>query len=139
MTKGHTKKSAQGETPFDFLRSHLADASDKQAGVLFKEFAEAFKGKRQLHWSHGLKKHFNIGESTDEELSVQLDDFAELLGRITPDQWRAVLKADLRGELLTVASAGGWPSVIFFLDQLPVEVKKTHEALFLDSCDQIDT
>jgi hypothetical protein len=139
MTKGHTKKSAQGETPFDFLRSHLADSSDKQAGILFKEFAESFKGKRQLHWSHGLKKHFKIGESTDEELSLQLDDCAELLGRITPEQWRAVLKADLRGELLLVAAAGGWSAVILLLEQLPVEANKTHEALFLDSCDQIET
>jgi hypothetical protein len=118
MTKGHTKKSAQGETPFDFLRSHLADASDKQAGALFKEFAEAFKGKRQLHWSHGLKKHFKIGEATDEELSVQLDDCAELLGKILPEQWRVILKADLRGEVLLIATAGGWPAVSLFLESL---------------------
>jgi hypothetical protein len=118
MTKGHTKKSAQGETPFDFLRNHLADSSDKQAGILFKEFAEAFKGKRQLHWSAGLKKRFAIGESSDEELSVMMDDYAELLGTITLEQWREVLRADVRGEVLQLASVGGWPAVSLFLESL---------------------
>ena len=55
MTKGHTKKALHGETPFDFLRSFLADGEDKQAAALFREFAETFKGKRQLHWSRGSR------------------------------------------------------------------------------------
>jgi hypothetical protein len=38
------------------------DSSDKEAGRLFVEFAEAFKGKRQLTWSPGLKRRFGIGE-----------------------------------------------------------------------------
>jgi len=118
MTKGHTKKSAQGETPFDFLRSHLADSSDKQALALFKEFAEAFKGKRQLHWSPGLKKHFAIGDASDEELSARMDDCAVFLGIITVEQWREVLRADLRGEVLQLAVAGGWAAVALFLESL---------------------
>ena len=118
MTKGHTKKSSQGETPFDFLRNHLADSSDKQALALFQEFAAAFKGKRQLYWSTGLKKHFSIGEASDEELSVMMDDYAEMLGTISVEQWRAVLKADVRGEVLQLASVGGWPAVSLFIEQL---------------------
>ena len=39
----------------DFLRAYLADGQDKQAAALFQEFAQVFKGKRQLHWSKGLK------------------------------------------------------------------------------------
>jgi len=118
LTKGHTKKSAQGETPFDFLRAHLADSNDKQALMLFKEFAGAFKGKRQLHWSSGLKKHFSIGEVSDEELSNVLEDLARLLGTISIEQWRVVLKADARGEVLQLAAAGGWSAVLLFLDSL---------------------
>ncbi len=129
MTKGHTKKSAQGETPFDFLRSHLADSSDKQALALFKEFAEGFKGKRQLHWSHGLKKHFAIGEASDEELSVMMDDYAELLGTITLEQWRSVLRADVRGEVLQLAASGGWLAVSLFLQSLPKYSKEIHEPI----------
>lgn len=116
MTKGHTKKANNGETPFDFLRAYLGDRSDKQAGALFKEFAETFKGKRQLFWSPGLKKRFAIGEATDEELAVQMDDYASMLGTITLEQWRDVLADDGRGVLLMLASNGGWDSVLLYLN-----------------------
>jgi len=111
MTKGHTKKAINGETPFDFLRAYLADRTDKQAGALFKEFAETFKGKRQLHWSPGLKKRFAIGEASDEELAVQMDDHAAMLGTITLEQWRDVLAVDGRGTVLLLAANGGWAAV----------------------------
>ena len=81
MTKGHTKKAkAGGETPFDLLRAALADRQDKQAAALFREFAECFKGKRQLSWSNGLKARFFVDEKTDEELAAEKDDSAVLLG-----------------------------------------------------------
>lgn len=118
MTKGHTKKALHGETPFDFLRAYLEDPNDKQAGALFKEFAETFKGKRQLHWSSGLKKRFAIGESTDEELASKMEDYAALLGTITLEQWRDVLKVEGRGNLLYVASTGGWEAVTVYLDSI---------------------
>lgn len=115
MTKGHTKRAIHGETPFDFLRAYLVDKKDKQAGALFKEFAETFKGKRQLHWSPGLKKRFAIGEATDEELAVQMDDHASMLGTITLDQWRDVLAVDGRGTVLMLAANGGWDAVSLYL------------------------
>ena len=118
MTKGHTKKAIQGETPFDFLRAYLADKADKQAGALFKEFAETFKGKRQLHWSKGLKKRYAIGESTDEELAAQMEDHAAMLGTITIDQWRDVLVVDGSGTVLMVAVTGGWDAVVRYLDSI---------------------
>ena len=119
MTKGHVKKSTDGETPFDLLRAYLAN-SDKQAAALFFEFAACFKGKRQLHWSSRLKKHFHIGELTDEELAHKQDDKAVLLGTITLDQWRAVLRKEARSLLLDLAEQG-WEAVTFFLDSLPTE------------------
>lgn len=116
MTKGHTKKAINGETPFDFLRSYLTDPTDKQAGALFKEFAETFKGKQQLRWSPGLKKRYAIGESSDEELAAQMDDYAAMLGTITLEQWCDVLAADGRGTVLMLAANGGWDAVACFLD-----------------------
>jgi hypothetical protein len=116
MTKGHTKKASKGETPFDFLRAILADRTDKQAGRLFVEFAEVFKGKQQLRWSPGLKKRFAIGESSDEELAAKQDDLAFLLGTLTVDQWRDVLRVEGRGVLLHLAAgAGGWDAVQLYL------------------------
>lgn len=116
MTKGHTKKASKGETPFDFLRALLADATDKEAGRLFVEFAEAFKGKRQLTWSPRLKARFGIGDVTDEELAARQDDLARLLGMLSIEQWRAVLRVEGRGELLRLAAGpGGWAAVESYL------------------------
>ena len=118
MTKGHTKKAMHGETPFDFLRAYADDPTDKQAGALFKEFAETFKGKRQLHWSPGLKKRFAIGEASDEELAVQMDDYATMLGMITLEQWCDVLAVDGRGTVLMLAANGGWDAVSLYLESI---------------------
>jgi hypothetical protein len=116
MTKGHIKKGkAGGETPFDLLRAVLADKEDKQAAALFAEFAKAFKGKRQLSWSNGLKVKFNLVEKNDEELAKELEDNAELLGLISPDEWRDVLKVKARATVLELAAAAGWPAVKKFL------------------------
>ena len=116
MTKGHTKKGkAGGESPFDLLRAVLADRTDRQAAALFKEFADGFKGKQQLSWSRGLKARFMVDEKTDEELSQEKDDRATLLGLLTVDQWRDVLKVDGRGVLLDIAAKGGWLHVQKYL------------------------
>lgn len=121
MTKGHIKKANDGETPFDLLRVYAYD-DDKQAAALFREFAETFKGKRQLHWSHGLKSKFQLEEVTDEELAAEQDDQAAVLGTIELEDWKRILKADVRGEILELARHG-WEPVERFL----LELKKQYE------------
>lgn len=109
MTKGHTKKAANGgNSPFDLLRSYLANA-DKQAGALFVEYANAFKRKHQLEWSKGLKALFLVDDLSDEETAAKVEDDAYLLGRISFEQWQAVLRLDLRGEVLALARHGWEP------------------------------
>jgi len=115
MTKGHTKKALHGETPFDFLRAYLSDGSDRQAAALFKEFAETFKGKQQLRWTKGLKSMFSIEETSDEQLATRVEESAVLLGLLTVDQWRDVLKVDARATLLEIAARSGWPEVQRYL------------------------
>lgn len=106
MTKAHLKKAKEGgETPFDLLRAYLADPNDKQAAALFREFVENFKGKRQLSWSNGLKARFYVDDKTDEELAEEQEEQAVLLGQITVDQWRDVLKVKGRGVVLEIAAA----------------------------------
>jgi len=115
MTKGHTKKALHGETPFDFLRAYLADGTDKQAAALFAEFAEVFRGKRQLSWSKGLKARFAIEETSDEELATRVEESAVLLGLLTVDQWRDVLRVDGRATVLEIAARSGWHEVQRYL------------------------
>jgi hypothetical protein len=133
MTKGHIKKAKDGESPFDLLRAYLANG-DKQAGALFLQFAQTFKGKRQLHWSHGLKKRFQIGEMSDEELANKQDDKALLLGTITISQWRYILKKEARSLVLELAEQG-WEAVSRFLASVPEEPygmtkRRKYEELF---------
>lgn len=119
MTKGHTKVAKDGETPFDFLRAYLEE-QDKQAAALFIEFAKVFKGKRQLHWSQGLKKRFAIGEASDEEIAEKQDDQAVLLGSISLEQWRAVLRHEGRAIVLELAEKQGWEGVQSYLNSISV-------------------
>lgn len=121
MTKGHMKRarSEKGRSPFDLLRSYLHDG-DKQASALFKEYAGAFHGKRQLVWSKGLKDRFEVGKESDEDLAAIQDDRAELLGKIELEDWRLILKFDLRGDVLELARHGWEP-----VDRLLCDLRKT--------------
>ena len=127
MTKGHTKKARHGETPFDFLRAYLLDKTDKQAAALFIEFAQTFEGKRQLHWSKGLKKRYAITDKSDETLSAEHDQLAQLLGTITLEQWRDVLAVEGRGVVLSLASSGGWDAVTAYLDSIKSKTSTSEE------------
>lgn len=100
MTKAHIKKGREeGLTPFDFLRIIL-DTGDAEYVELFQEYADAMKGIRQLLWSPGLKKKYLIEEKTDEQLSEEKTEMADLLGIIPYYQWQKILKSDKRVEFL---------------------------------------
>jgi hypothetical protein len=118
MTKGHLKRSRDGETPFDLLRAAFADRGDGQARGLFSEFAEAYRGKRQLVWSRGLRDRLGLDpEVSDESLVAEVQEDAEWVGRLTVEEWRSVCRLDLRGELLELARHG-WGPVRRMLDGL---------------------
>lgn len=117
MTKGHTKRAKDGETPFDFLRSCLA-CEDPQGRALFREFATCFKGKRQLVWSRGLRERFDLVTRTDAELAESQEVDAHILANLTREDWRMVLRLDARGELLELARHGSWEPVARLLEGL---------------------
>ena len=98
----------------DLLRRALV--GDRWAGALFQEFAEAFKGKRQLFWSAGLKDRYPVEDADDSTLAAQVDDSAVMLGAFSAHQWRCIVRAGIRGHLLLVAQAGDWSQVLHFVD-----------------------
>lgn len=100
MTKWHTKKGKKESlTPYDFLRLYLSTEDEKYLR-LFKEYATAYKGKRQLQWSQGLKKMFVLEDKSDEEVAKEKLEDADLLGLIEYFDWKHILKYDLRSKLL---------------------------------------
>jgi hypothetical protein len=125
LTKAHLKRGRDGNIgPWDMLR--MAGAGGTAIAPLFREYAEAFRGKRQLVWSEGLRDLLGLGvQVSDEELANQIEEEAVLLGTLKEYQWRIVLHADRRGELLEVAAAEGWPGVIAYIRGL---VKAGHGA-----------
>lgn len=91
LTKFHIKKAKNDAmSPFDFLRTYLETGEGKYLR-LFREYAECFKGKRQLQWSPGLKKLYAIEERTDEELAQEKTETADLLGMLDYEFWKEIL------------------------------------------------
>ena len=117
LTKAHIKKGRNhSRTPFDLLRDSLA--GDKNAGRLFREYAIAFSGKRQLYFSTGLKDFFCLKEKNDLEISNAQDDVTEVLMTLTNEQWKTVLIYGDRAALLNIAEAGGKNAMQEYLNNL---------------------
>jgi len=123
MTKGHIKRAAdegdgQRFTPFDLLR-WVKDTGDLGAAALFREFAAAFHGRRQLVWSPGLRAALGVGdEKSDEELVAEQTELGVTLGMIDREPWRAVCHYNAQGQVLHLADGGEWGPVVAFIDSL---------------------
>jgi hypothetical protein len=107
MTKGHIKKGkVDGMTPFDLLRAYR-DTGDCDYADRFVEYSKAFKGKRQLTWSRGLRELLALDEEkTDEQVANELEDDAVIFSLVDLDTWRTIRKLNLRGQLLEVCNQG---------------------------------
>ena len=107
----------------------LADAEYNPRDVLlFREFAQAFKGKSQLQWSPKLKQWACIDDLTDEEIAETESD-SELLFVVPFDYWKKMIKTsartDRRSLLLRLSETGGVSAVALMLApivDLPVQV-----------------
>ncbi len=124
LVKSHVKSGrASSLTMFDFLRIAQTTKDDVQKEKyikLFQEFAYCFYGKRQLYWTNGLKKQFDIVEVTDDEIINESLDDAEIVAVISKNDWYFLrsLPFDTRASLLRYAELGGVTAVfdyIYFL------------------------
>ena len=121
LTKSPVKSGKGGRSPFELLDAFAA--GDVQAGALFREYAEAMKGSKQLTWSDGLRELLAAGEElSDLELAKLEEEEAEVLVSLTRDQWRVICRERKRGLLLEVASSGRREWVWAFLAGLGLEV-----------------
>jgi len=101
MTKSHIKKGREGGlTPFDLLR--LSEGGCERSGQLFQQYAAAYKGKRQLSWSNGLKDLLGVPKTTDKQLAEAEDAESIEEEELALEIWRLVLIYKARGELLKV-------------------------------------
>jgi hypothetical protein len=114
MTKAHTKKAKRhGLTPWGLLRAVLdgnaPEIAPEPAAKLFQLYAKAFKGRRQLHWSVGLRAKLlpDQVDMTDQEIVERPEDErAILLAGLSTAQWAAIRKAHAQATVLEAAEAG---------------------------------
>jgi len=78
----------------------------KRAETLFREYAEATKGRRQLVWSPGLKKRYAIVELDDAELCAQAEEESVLIAQISLDAWRAIRLQRMQVHILNAVQFG---------------------------------
>ena len=107
MTKGHLKQGRESSiTPFDLLRLSENDdlIFDKKPSDLFREFANAFKGARQLSFSRGLKRAFAINEKDDDEIMSETLDEAIFLRDIDDYAFKLICKNKKRAEFLDLVT-----------------------------------
>jgi hypothetical protein len=106
MTKGHIKKGVDGNlSPFDFLDKVID--GDERYKALFQEFDKAFKGRKQLLWSRGLRDLLSSeAEKTDEEIADGQDPDSELFAQVTVRQWGLILRREKRGQVLEACRGG---------------------------------
>lgn len=106
-TKGGRKGSRSAWELLDcIIDTNSTPQHQKRAEGLFREYAEATKGRRQLVWSPGLKKRFAIAEMNDEELCAQEEEEAILIAQIPLDAWRAIRRQKMQAHILNAVQYG---------------------------------
>lgn len=113
MTCAHVKtaRSNKGVTPWGLLRAIL-DGDDieyppERAAALFQVYVGGFRGRRQLHWSVGLRKLLELSQEISDEALVEApdDDSAWVLATLDVDQWRAIRHSKQEANVLDVAES----------------------------------
>ena len=79
---------------------------NKWARGVFREYAAAYKGKRQLIWSKGLKELLQIKDVSDVEI-LEAGERYENWGLLDPNGWDGILLKKLRAELAECVGATG--------------------------------
>lgn len=104
---GSKEAKGKGRTPQQLLED--AAEGDEESGKLWQTFALAFKGRRQLVWSPGLKARAGIDELSDsvaaEDEGQEDAELVEVIDNISEPEWRSARKK--RPEILDAAEIEG--------------------------------
>jgi hypothetical protein len=112
---GGQSKGAKGgnRSPWQLLQSY-ADG-DRHSGMLFRVYALAFKGARQLTYSKGLRDVYELREpGSDEELDLE-ELAGEEIGAITNQVYWALARRGLLVDLLEALECSpSWDTVVAY-------------------------
>lgn len=121
MTAQVAKVAPDGVTPTVHPHEFLIRQSEGD-DARYREYVTGMHGKRQLYWSQGLKDLCGLKDISDEEISKEHTEKADLLAHLTDGQWNVVRGNDALAELLDAAERGGWPAICCLLKSLGCDV-----------------
>lgn len=116
VTKGHIKNGrGSSRSPFQILDCAVdpeALPEHREASrLLFLDYAEATKGRRQLSWSPGLRARFAVPELSDDEIAAEVGEESVLLASISLEDWYIIERNGLQPQVLSLAENGGAAAV----------------------------
>lgn len=106
------EKATKGRSPWQLLGiagGLIADDlfSAEEATARWLEYAAAFRGRRQLVWSRGLKTRAGVEERSDEEILATAPRPDTEVARLSREQWQAIVRTGLRIALLEAVEVAG--------------------------------
>lgn len=112
LVKGHSKLGRSGGmSPWQLLREF--GGGSKEAAILFREYAKAFKGARQLTWSEGFRARYGFGPEVDDYAVAADESFnSETLLTLPKHIHRQIVFREIEVEVLNAASDGGWQAAL---------------------------
>lgn len=121
LTKAHTKQGRNGgRTPWQIL-GDISGTQNSADERLFREYARAFKGARQLTWSREIRKlYLSAPEMADDELAECPDSPETQTGTLTKDLFRVIVSKGKTADVLAAQEAHGLDGVLQALTQLGI-------------------
>lgn len=116
----------KGRNPWALLADYAL--GDKQAGALFREYAEVFKGRNQLFWSRGLRESLGLREKVTTDLELASAEASESrpetvnVASIDKDTWSLICKEQAHERVLGLAVESK-PELLRYLDWLRGNVR----------------
>jgi hypothetical protein len=116
LTTAHMKLGRQGGRSAFQILEDLATNWNERDATLFREYAKAFKGARQLTYSNDLRERYKVDEIVDADVVQMPEPRSTLVARVSPETFRTLIKKGLEEDLLAVVcSAPTWLAVYLFL------------------------
>lgn len=138
LTDSHNKQGrGRSRNQWQILNDTLSDnlSLANSSIKLWREYANAVKGQRQLVWSRGLKAHFGIDDLDDDDLLLDVDDDNEVVKThellLSEGQWIKILIGRLQPYILNLAEEQGLEVVKNYLKSLaPFDTAKPLNIIF---------
>lgn len=111
MTQAHLKvgkKNLSSLTMWEVLElAQIEESTKDKYSYIFKTYAKAFKGRRQLFWSKGLKELLKVEVKDDEEIANKEDDQTEDFDALylSEQDWWTICYHKVRAQVLELVES----------------------------------